>query len=139
MDVEWLMVADSAQVINNKLYALGGGWETIAPQSLPVRLKFSVALAIRVEWTEANQGWPVEVEVAFDDPRQVLVTMSGELRVGRPASLPEGLAQRVQFAMDIDAEFQAGGQYVVRARSGASEWRQVGFRVAPPSAPPQTQ
>ena len=30
MEVEWLILADSAQVIGNKLYLLGGGWDQLA-------------------------------------------------------------------------------------------------------------
>jgi hypothetical protein len=130
MKVEWLMLADSAQVINNKLYALGGGWESLAAAGdFPFRYKFSVALAFLVEWMEADKAWPVQVELAFDDPRQIMINVAGELRVGRPVGLPEGQAQRVQYGMEVDAEFAQPGQYVVRAQAGESEWRQIGFRV----------
>ncbi|MFN0072609.1 MAG: DUF6941 family protein [Chloroflexota bacterium] len=130
MRVEWLMVADSAQVISNKLYTLGGGWESImVGGAFPVRHKFSVALAILVEWIEANQDWDGQVELAYDDPRQILVTMNGQLRIGRPANLPEGHSQRIQYGMDVDVELAVPGQYLVRARAGESAWCQVGFRV----------
>jgi hypothetical protein len=128
MNVEWLMVADSGQIMNNKLYVLGDGWEGLAAQqTMPFRHKLSVALAILVGWTEANEPWDVQVELAFDDPRQDLASMNGELRVGRPVNLPIGRTQRVQYSLDLDVEFAQPGRYIVRARAGESDWRQVGF------------
>ena len=37
MEIEWLILADSAQIVGNKLYLLGGGWDVahgIAQQQL---------------------------------------------------------------------------------------------------------
>jgi len=29
MEVEWLILADAAQVVGNKLYLMGGGWDKL--------------------------------------------------------------------------------------------------------------
>ena len=56
LEVDWLILADHAEVIGGKLYMNGGGWNRVATKgSFPVTKSFSVALAIRVPWTLTNK------------------------------------------------------------------------------------
>jgi len=56
MDIEWVILADAAEVINNKLYLMGGGWDVLRiGRPFPTQQQVAFAISIRVEWTETNQ------------------------------------------------------------------------------------
>ena len=55
MDVEWLIIADAAQVVGGKLYLLGGGYDRVTlPKQPPAPHNMAVAVAFRVSWIETN-------------------------------------------------------------------------------------
>lgn len=130
-----LLLADSAQVAEGKLFVLGGGLAAIGPQPQPVAL----ALLIQVPWDRANlpHNWSVElldedgVPVLHDD---VPVMVSGQFEAGRPAGLQPGTPLPVPIAINFSAlPVAPGHRFLWRlAVDGTSEpaW-QVGFAVRP--------
>jgi hypothetical protein len=135
MDVEWLILADAAQVVSGKLYLLGGGWDVLTVNApFPVQQKLTIAAAFRVPWNETNQPHPFQIEIV-DEDGHALLTGGGQVEVGRPPGLPFGTEQRSQLALDAVVTFQRPGTYVAVARVGEQE-RRTTFRVVPgPAAP----
>ncbi|MCL4534327.1 MAG: hypothetical protein M1370_04105 [Bacteroidetes bacterium] len=130
MDVEWLILADAAQVVGNKLYLLGGGWETLTVNSgFPVEQQCAVAASFKVPWQETNQRHNVEIEIATEDGSS-LAKLQGQFEVGRPPGL-RGQEQRVQFAGGFGLRFDAPGTYVIVARVEGQEGGRVHFNVVP--------
>lgn len=129
--VEWLILADAAQVVGGKLFLLGGGWDVLVVNSgFPVTQRCAVAVAFRVPWTQANQPHAIQIEVTDQDRLTKLVTVAGQLEVGRPPGMPHGESQRVQLAADLTLKFDEPGTYVVYARAGNAENNTV-LRVVP--------
>lgn len=146
MDIEWIILADAAEAVNNKLYLLGGGWDRIALASpLPAVHPMAIAVAVSVPWNETNQLHSIEVELA-DQDGNVAVRVDGQLEVGRPPGMPLGQAQRVQMAMSLGFNITKWGTYAVTARIEGQEMKRVTFDVVsavpglaphPRIAPPQ--
>ncbi len=134
MEIEWLILADSAQVVNNKLYLLGGGWDSIRVQrAFPVNQNLSIAVGIKVPWNNTNQKHQFEVEILAEDiqteePRS-LAKMTGQFEVGRPPGIPAGQDQRIQIAMNIVLPLEAPGTKNIVARINGTEARRTQFRV----------
>src|SRR5438552_11045779 len=101
--LEWLLLADSAEVINNKLYMLGGGWE-VYHLNTPARVKFALAASFKVPWVATNQPHKFEVQILTEDGQTPLMGFGGEFEVGRPPGMPAGSSQRSQIAINGDAE-----------------------------------
>ncbi|MFN8559031.1 MAG: hypothetical protein U0531_17380 [Dehalococcoidia bacterium] len=94
MEVEWLILADAAQVVGGKLYLLGGGWKVLnVSAGFPVQQRCAVAVSFEAPWNETNVPQQVEVEVATEDGR-TLAKMEGQFEVGRPPGIPPGQSQR---------------------------------------------
>jgi hypothetical protein len=101
-----LMLADSAQVAEGKLFVLGGGWTVTGPQPTP----FALAGIIEVPWQLANRKHKFRFElidldgnaVDIDTPegRQPLF-IEGEFEVGRPAGLRTGAT--IPFPLAINS------------------------------------
>jgi hypothetical protein len=132
MNVEWLILADAAEVTGGKLYLLGGGWDTLTINSaFPVVQPMAVAFAIEVPWNETNQKQRVQFEIADQDMNASLAQGEVEFEVGRPPGRPIGQAQRVQFAFKIAIELPHGGVYTVAVRGAALDERRITFNVVP--------
>ncbi|MDP2744818.1 MAG: hypothetical protein Q8P00_07130 [Dehalococcoidia bacterium] len=134
VEVEWLILADAAQVVGNKLYLLGGGWDRLMVNTeFPTNQRCAIAVSIRVPWNETNQKHTVEIEVVSEDPGtekpKSLLKVGAQFEVGRPPGIPPGQEQRVQLAVDGILKIDSPGTKVVIARIEGQEMRRAHFNV----------
>ena len=131
-----MLMADSAQVSDAKLYILGGGLRFIGPKPQPL----SLALLIEVPWDQANMRHEWRVELLDEDGMPVIpgdrpVIVGGEFEAGRPAGVTPGSALNVPMAINFSAiPVKPGLAYTWRLSiDGTSEpdWR-ISFGVRPP-------
>jgi len=132
VEIEWLVLADSAQVVANKLYLLGGGWDRI-PLNKDLPQHFAVAVAIKVPWNETNIRHTFEIEVLSEDRNteeiRSIAKMGGQFEVGRPAGIPTGREQRIQLALDVGLKFDNPGTKRIVASIDGSISRELHFDV----------
>ena len=130
LEVDWLILADHAEVIGGKLYMNGGGWNRVATKgSFPVTKSFSVALAIRVPWTLTNKPHKFEITVQNDDATETLASIGGQIETGRPVGIPPGSSQISQMAANWNVTFRDPGDYVCFVKLNDIERRRVPFAV----------
>jgi hypothetical protein len=132
-----MLLADSAQVADGKLYLLGGGLQLIGPQPQPVGL----GLLIYVPCDRANIKHEWKLELLDEDGVPVLhndmpVIVAGQFEAGRPPGWQPGTPMLVPLAINFSAlPVQPGRRYSWRlAVDDTSEpnW-QVSFSVNPPA------
>ena len=129
MEVEWLILADYAEVVGNKLYLMGGGWDVLTVNSeFPAKHRSAVAASFKVPWNETNQRHNVEIEIATQDGN-TLAKAGGQFEVGRPAGIPAGQDQRWQLALNIEMTFEHPGTFVIIARVEEQEMTRSHFNV----------
>ncbi len=138
-----MMLADSAQAVNGKLYILGGGWSMTGPQPCPS----AIALKIEVPWAEANRKHSLRLDLMDEDRKPVLLptpagesplVIKGDFEVGRPAGLMQGSPIDATFAFNIGALPLAPAKryfwHLTIDDKGQDDWR-LGFATKP-AAPP---
>ena len=130
LDVEWLILADAAQINGNKLFLLGGGWNQLAINSRPASHHMAVAVSFRVPWSETNRKHSFEVQIADGDGK-TLGRVPGQFEVGRPPGLPPGSPQRGQIAVDMTLQLETLGSYMITAAIDGREGRSFPFYVIP--------
>ncbi len=130
MRTEWILVADYAEVLNGKLYTMGGGWDNLVVNSLPHSQNFAIATSFLVEWNETNYRHNVEIEFSTEDEK-LIATLTAELEVGRPPGSTPGQSQRLMLAVNINHTFEALGTFVIRTKVEEEELSRLVFRVAP--------
>ncbi len=128
--IEWLILADSAEVVGGKLYLMGGGWDRLTVHSQPAKKNLAVALALRVPWHETNRQHAFRIDMTDEDGSQI-VSVNGATEVGRPAGIPPGQPQLVQLVVNFDATLKRLGTYVITARVNDSQERSVRFNIVP--------
>jgi hypothetical protein len=138
-----ILLADSAQAVQGKLYILGGAWSITGPGPITMAL----AINIEVPWTQANT--PHQFRVALFDEDEHIVhipTATGEqpfefripFEVGRPAGLKPGTPLTFVLALNL-APFllQPDSRYVWRCfinEETEDSW-QVSFSTRPQQVP----
>ncbi len=142
MDIEFLILADSAQVVGGKLYMLGGGWSHYRVRSFPAQVVVSVALGISVPWDETNHKRSVELSIVDEDGQVILQPVTTQVEIGRPPGLKPGSSQRIVIAATVGFRLPKAGRYEVVGKVEGQEVNriyfdavQVGPRPAPPPAP----
>jgi len=136
VDVEWVMLADRAEILGNKLYVMGGGWDVVTVLGpLPAQHLCGIAASFLADWNnDTNRPHDVEVEVQSEDGVQIWA-MRGQLEVGRPPGIRPGQRQRTQIAANLGLSLPTLGTYVVIARVGDEELARVQFNVVAGQTP----
>ena len=134
MEVEWLILCDGAQVVGNKLYLIGGGWDKLtASKPFPIQQHASLAVALKIPWSETNQRHNFEIEVMGEDPDseqpKSMAKVQGQFEVGRPPGIPPGQDQRIQMAIDMILVIDSPGTKTVAARIDGIESKRIQFNV----------
>lgn len=129
MRVEWLILADHAEIIGGKLYLMGGGWDVLTVNTgFPLTRPVGLAAAFSVPWNETNERRNVEIDIQTEDGQSV-GKVSGQFEVGRPAGIKAGQDQRLQLAANVPLNLAGPGTYVIVARIEGQDETRVPFNV----------
>ena len=136
MNVEWFILADSAQVVGGKLYLLGGGWDRLTVNTgFPFDQRCALALSIKVPWNETNQKHSFEVEMISEDKTteqpKTLMKAGGQFEVGRPPGIRQGQEQRFQLAIEMNLRIETPGTKTAITRVEGQEMSRLDFTVIP--------
>ncbi len=116
-----MLLCDSAEAVNGKLYILGAGWSVTGPVPAPSAL----AIKIDVPWNYANRRFPADLELLTSDG--VPVTVPDQLgqpqpvrfhfdfEVGRPPGVAPGSTLDAVLAVSVPPlPLMAGSRFVWR-------------------------
>jgi hypothetical protein len=116
----FMLLADSAQVADGKLYILGGGWSITGPEATPSAVV--IKLEIDLHETNTEHHWELFLEdedgvpVLFDSPEGIQpVEVRGELTVGPPEGVTAGTPVDVPMAVNLGPlPLKPGNRYTWR-------------------------
>ncbi|HEV7567505.1 MAG TPA: hypothetical protein VGO31_16280 [Microbacteriaceae bacterium] len=139
-------LADSAEAVQGKIYALGIGWNAIFAQVFPVsHPRLALGITIQVPYTATNHMHTVTVHLETEDGERVqlgfnpqpggepapVYELGGSFNVGRPPMLVAGDEQIVPFAMTIDQLlFEAPGMFAWVVSIDGAEMKRIPMRVS---------
>ena len=130
MNIDYLILADWAEVINGKIYLQGGGWSAInAYEPLPITRSIGVAVSPRVEWHETNMPHTLEMRIIREEGQAELAKIEARFEVGRRAGMPQGISQPNPIAVNLPLKFEHAGEYEVHASIDGEEVATLAFRV----------
>ena len=119
-EVDYLLVADRAEVVNGKLYLMGGSWDRIQPQKFPHRMMLGIALGVRIPFAYTDEQHTVAIEIQHEGKR--LVGFEAKLTTGRPPGMA-GMDMLVPMAFNIPLAIPEEGTVVLRAAVDGREPR----------------
>ena len=133
-----LLLADSAQVADGRLFILGGGLGEVGPGPQPM----AIAMLLDVPWDQANAAHDWKFELLDEDGTPVLyddqpILVGGQFEAGRPDGLAPGTPIPVPLAINFTAlPVEPGRRYVWRLAiddTSEPDWV-LTFRVRPVQA-----
>lgn len=139
--IEFVINADHAEAINNKLYLQGAGWtdivQQVAPNGQPGITHMGMAVSILIGWNETNRRFPLTLTLQHEDGDKI-AEVAAQIEAGRPPGIPVGSDFRSVLAIGAEIQFPKTGGYELRADLDG-EQRTAVFRVHAPTggiAPP---
>lgn len=131
MKVDFAFLADSAQVIDGKLFVMGGGFDTIWTTRLPA-IQQHVAFVMRLLFSNKDAGkrHNLEIKVVHEDKGEV-ARLSGELRIEKQPRTPMVGASSVSTVMNIESlQFRELGNYRFEIHVNGSHMKSIPLRIA---------
>jgi hypothetical protein len=125
-EVDYLLVADRAEVVNGKLYLMGGSWDRIQPQQFPHRMMLGIAIGVRIPFAYTDDQHTVAVELLHDDTR--MIGFEAKLATGRPPGMA-GMDMLVPMAFNIPIAIPGEGQVSLRAVIDGKSGRRHDIKV----------
>ena len=133
MKIHALMLADSAQAVDGKLYILGGAWNVLRFPEFPAQLIVGIAVAIDVEWNETNRRHHLDVRFEDADGQPMDPRIGADFEAGRPAGAAPGAAAgadlRIVFAVNGPLTIPDPGSYAAVASVGGQELARATFQA----------
>ena len=125
-EVDYLLVADRAEVVNGKLYLLGGSWDRIQPQQFPHRMMLGIAVGVRIPFAHTDDQHTVAIELLHNDTR--MIGFEAKLATGRPPGMA-GMDMLVPMAFNIPIAIPGEGQVTLKAVIDAVHGRRHEIKV----------
>jgi len=131
VSLEWLILADAAHVVGNKLFLIGGGWDVLTVNTpFPHDQIIGIAASFTVPWNATNQQHAAEINILDEDGNASMATIGHQFEVGRPPGLPAGSSQRTQVGGTIAIRIPHPGSYSIRCQvDGEEQHQRALFRV----------
>ncbi|GAA4664763.1 DUF6941 family protein [Frondihabitans cladoniiphilus] len=120
-------LADSADTVNGKIYALGIGWDLLVAPGFPfVFPRVALGIMVHVEWTDTEVQHELRVHLETedgvavplgptgggDDGQQPMLAWATRFQAQRPPLLIPGTPQLVPFSVNVNnAVFPVPGGY----------------------------
>lgn len=137
--VDFAILADRAEVLNNKLYIMGGAWDTTGVIDFSKPIGFSLAIGILVPWHEASDVHEVRMHIEGADATRITPELQATVGVWRPPTAIKGQSFRAMLAISGQVLLPGRGSYVAVVQLGNGSSKHVVFHAVPAqqlAAPP---
>jgi len=122
MKIETLLLCDSAQVANGKLFILGGGWTLYRAANYPTNIQIGLAVDVSFNRTEAGVKFPLKVSIADEAGIPIIPAMDGQIEAGQPAQeVPKGALLKLPLAINTALQLPRPGRYTIVMSVGSSK------------------
>src|SRR5262245_30791421 len=109
--LDFLIVADRAEVVNGKLYMMGGAWDRLYVRNFDEPVGFFIALGVLVPWNATNIDHQVDLRLHSEDGAPIGPEFGVSLNVGRPPQASRGQSFRAHVAAANSFTLPGAGAY----------------------------
>lgn len=132
--IDYLIVANYAEVVNGMLYLMGGNFsDVIRPVMEPdstVINSFCAAISISIPWDSPNQLHSLTIRLENRDDTKVISEVKATFSVSKPPNMTQDIEQHAVGVIRFNAIFPSPGNYeVIAVVDNGGDARSWKFRV----------
>ena len=136
VEIDFLILADQAEVLNGKLYMMGGAWDRRMIRDIKVPVGISMVIGVLVPWTLTNQQHSLQIKLVDGDGNTIGQQAAASIAVGRPIGATAGQSFRAMAVINGSWTVPGGGAYsAIVTVSDRTEKRVVFYAVEPSGEP----
>ena len=130
VEIDFLLLADKAEILNGKIYMMGGGWDRRYISNLSAPVEITILLGILVPWTLTNEKHSFEIRLEDADGNALPPVVGGEITIGRPPDATRGQQFRAMASLSGRWTLPQFGTYsIVALLEGEEKKRAVFYAV----------
>jgi hypothetical protein len=129
MQIHALMLADSAQAVDGKLYILGGAWNMLRFPQFPAQLMVGIAVAIDVAWDETDRRHHLDIHFEGADRAAIDPRIGADFEASTPPEAMAGADLRIVLAVNGPVVIPGPGPYAAVASIGGRELARTRFQA----------
>jgi len=124
--IEFLLIGDSIENTNGKLYVMGGGWMRFNSSRFPVSARVGIAVSVLVpsEFMNEQKRLPVHITCLNGNMK---LEIEGNVEISPSAQNPLPDLQRVFVVLNMNLPIQTPGKYEIKARLDNNDEKAVYF------------
>ena len=129
VEVDFLLLADRAEVLNGKLYMMGGAWDRRHVRDITAPVPLTIVVGVLVPWNATNEPHHLRVRIEDEDGTPAPPEVEATVNVGRPVNATQGQSFRATAVIHNRWSLPRFGTYRVVASMGEHTEKRVAFYV----------
>jgi len=118
MQIEFVMLADAAQVVGGKLYLLGGAWNLYRATAFPTQAPIALVASILVDRNETGSRHSVRLTVADEAGIPIIPALDWSIEVAGTEGNDPATPQRSLLAVNTGIQLPRAGRYSFTVTAG---------------------
>ena len=132
VEIDFMLLADKAEVLGGKLYMMGGAWDRLTINDINAPVALSIVIGVLVPWNLTNESHQLQIRIEDEDGSPIRPNAQATINVGRPVSSTKGQRFRAIAVLSNQWKLPKPGAYSVTASvAGQHEKRVTFYAVAP--------
>ena len=127
VEIDFMLLADRAEVLNGKVYMMGGAWDRRYINDIKAPIGLSIVIGVLVPWNLTNEPHSLEINIIDEDGNTIPPGTKATLNVGRPAYATKGQTFRATAVISNRWTLPKLGAYSVVATILGREAKRVTF------------
>ncbi len=129
VEVDFLLLADRAEVLNGKLYMMGGAWDRRHIRDISAPVPLTIVASVLVPWNLTNEPHRLRIRIEDEDGSPVPPEVDATVNVGRPVNATQGQSFRATAVINNRWTLPHFGTYRIVASVEGHAERRVAFYV----------
>ena len=127
VEVDFMLLADRAEVLNGKLYMMGGAWDRRHIKDINTPVSLTIVIGVLVPWNLTNEPHRLRIRIEDDDGTTLPPEVEATVNVGRPVNATQGQSFRATAVINNRWMLPRHGVYRVVASVASQTERRVTF------------
>lgn len=127
VEIDFMLLADRAEVLNGKVYMMGGAWDRRFINDIAAPIGLSIVIGVLVPWNLTNETHSLDINIVDEDGTVISPIPNVQLKVGRPANSTKGQTFRATAVLSNNWTLPKFGAYDVVASISGRAAKKVTF------------